>query len=131
MKIEKNDKNPYRPPKDALTTSATSPRILLLSIGAVFCSSVIGGAMGLLMGAALGTFLPSYYRSTFSSGDSPNFDPVAVGIGQGSTQGVVFGGLIGLILVAMFYWSRYHNSPNQIGKARGQGEIAQNGESNP
>jgi hypothetical protein len=39
----------------------------------------------------------------FPSGDSPHFDPVAVGIGQGLTQGVVFGGIVGLILVAMFY----------------------------
>ena len=120
-KLDQKD-NPYQSPKDGQTASTTSPRILFTSIGAVFCSSVIGGAMGLLIGVALGTLVPSYYRSTFSSGDSPNFDPVAVGIGQGLTQGVVFGGLIGLILVAMFYWSRNHNTPIQNENARTRGE---------
>jgi hypothetical protein len=76
------------------------------TLGTVFGAAFAGGVLGLMIGAALGTFAPGYYRSVFASGNSANFDPVAVGIGQGLTQGVVFGGLIGLALVAMFYWYR-------------------------
>ena len=58
--------------------------------------------------------VPGYYRSVFSGGHLPGFDPVAVGIGQGFSQGVVFGGAIGLVLVAMFYWYR-SRSAHRVG----------------
>ena len=79
---------------------------LLWSVVTVFGSAIFGGLIGIGIGTAMGMLIPGYYRSVFSTGGEPNFDPVAVGIGQGLTQGVVFGGIIGLILVAMFYWYR-------------------------
>ena len=36
------------------------------------------------------------------------------GIGQGLTQGVVFGGIIGLVLVAMFYWYRSRSKHRNV-----------------
>ena len=95
--------NPYTSPLPTKHV-ANKPLLLLWSFGAVFASALVGGVLGLLMGAALGSMMPAYYRSVFAGGDSPNFDPVAVGIGQGLTQGVVFGGVVGLALVAMYYW---------------------------
>ncbi len=70
----------------------------------VFASVALGALTGALMGAGIGTFLPGYYRSVFSNGKSPDFDPVAVGIGQGLTQGTGLGALIGIALVALYYW---------------------------
>jgi hypothetical protein len=95
--------NPYNSPQNEPSASSASPKLLIWSIGAVLATASISGVLGMLIGAALGSFMPGYYRSVFPSGDSPHFDPVAVGIGQGLTQGVVFGGIVGLILVAMFY----------------------------
>ncbi|QDV27578.1 hypothetical protein Q31a_59700 [Aureliella helgolandensis] len=100
--------NPYNSPQNDAIPPAP-PRLLLWSLGAVFGAAGVGGVLGLLVGAGLGTFAPGYYRSVFAGGTSPTFDPVAVGIGQGLTQGIVFGGLIGLALVAMFYWYRSHS----------------------
>ena len=96
--------NPYDSPSHS--TRQIKPSLLPWTIGAVFGAAFLGGAFGAGLGAALGTFSPGYYRSVFSNGESPNFDPVAVGLGQALTQGVVFGTIVGLILVAMFYWSR-------------------------
>ena len=100
--------NEFRDPYDSPQQSvdAAPPSVLLWSVGCVFGTAFIGGVLGALLGAVLGSFSPGYYRSVFSNGDSPNFDPVSVGIGQGLTQGVVFGTLIGLALVGMFYWYR-------------------------
>ena len=100
------DDNPYHSPRSESTTSAPAPRLLLWSLLTVFGSAFLGGAIGLAIGAALGVFVPGYYRSVFVGGNSPGFDPVAVGIGQGLTQGIVFGGCCGLAAVAMFYWYR-------------------------
>ena len=99
-----NSEKPYDAPHQSAPSA--NPSLLLWTIGAVFATGSLGGLLGALLGAALGSFSPGYYRSVFSNGDSPNFDPVAVGIGLGLTQGVVFGTLVGLALVAMFYWYR-------------------------
>jgi hypothetical protein len=79
---------------------------LFWSIVAVFCAALLGGVLGTTIGAALGAFVPGYYRSVIPGGDQPGFDPVAVGIGLGLTQGIMFGALVGLALVAMFNWQR-------------------------
>lgn len=100
------NENPYDAPRDIVGPSARLTP-LLWSVAVVFGCAGLGGVMGLAMGAALGTFAPGYYRSLFQDGGEPHFDPVAVGIGQGLTQGTVFGGIIGLLLVAMWYW--YHS----------------------
>jgi hypothetical protein len=61
---------------------------------------IVGAIGGTAIGTLLGLFLPGYYRSVFGGGNMPGFDPVAVGIGQGLSQGIVFGTLVGLALVA-------------------------------
>ncbi len=106
--------NPYRSPKPVAIPPAATPSLLLWSAAAVFGCTILGGLLGLAIGAALGTLVPGYYRSVFSGGHLPGFDPVAVGIGQGLSQGVVFGGAIGLVLVAMFYWYR-SRSAHRVG----------------
>ena len=96
--------NPYDSPPPS--KHAAHPSLIPWTIGSVFGCAFIGGLIGTGLGAALGVFAPGYYRSVFSNGDSPIFDPLAVGVGQGLTQGVVFGGVVGVLLVGMFYWFR-------------------------
>lgn len=45
-------------------------------------------AAGAGIGWVLGTFAPGYYRTVFRCGDSPEFNPVQVGVGLGLTQGL-------------------------------------------
>lgn len=103
--------NPYESPRVNSADSEQAavsfrPSLLLWSLATVFVSAMLGGLLGLLIGLALGSLVPGYYRSVFANGNEEFFDPVAVGIGQGLTQGVVFGGVVGLVLVALFYWRR-------------------------
>jgi hypothetical protein len=99
-----NTENPYDAPKDTTIRAAASPTTLLWSMVAVFGCVCLGGVLGLGIGAALGALVPGYYRSVFRGGADATFDPIAVGVGHGLTQGVVFGGIIGLVLVALWYW---------------------------
>ena len=102
--------NPFRSPKQTLTGSGSSPALLVWSVAVVFGCVVLGGLIGLGLGGALGALAPGYYRAMFSRGTDPGFDPLAVGIGQGLTQGVGFGGAAGLVLVALFYWYRIQSN---------------------
>ncbi len=108
------NENPYTPPTKSIVPLDASPSTLIWSIAAVFGTAFLGGLIGLGIGATLGSLVPNYYRSVFFNGDAPGFDPIAVGIGQGLTQGVVFGGVIGLVLVGMFYWYR-----SRLGRSSG------------
>lgn len=74
------------------------------AIGSVAIASILFGAIGMAIGYLIGSFMPGYYRSVFVGGDSPDFDPLTVGIGQGLTQGVVLGAAVGLILVLASWW---------------------------
>ena len=67
--------------------------IFLTSLSLTFC--VLGGATGYF----IGTKFPNYYRSVFRNGQSPDFDPIAVGVGQGIGQGFAGGALIGLLVI--------------------------------
>jgi hypothetical protein len=96
--------NPQEQPKHAGTGDALSPMIMVWSVAVVFGSAALGGLAGLGIGAALGQAVPGYYRSVFPNGTDQHFDPIAVGIGQGLTQGVVFGAFVGMFLVGVYYW---------------------------
>ncbi|MEO1525145.1 MAG: hypothetical protein AAFX06_06895 [Planctomycetota bacterium] len=99
-----NAENPYDSPPEPV--GQANPSLLVWTSACVFGTGLVGGVFGALIGAVLGSLWPGYYESVFRNGDSASFDPIAVGIGQGLTQGVVFGSLIGLALVALFYWYR-------------------------
>jgi hypothetical protein len=101
--------NPYESPATDSKPPAAAPSGPIVSLQAVLfvgASAFVCGVAGLLIGLALGTLVPGYYRSVFAGGDRPSFDPVAVGIGQGLTQGVVVGLFVGVALVAVHYWYR-------------------------
>ena len=77
---------------------------VLRAFGIIVASAVCFAVLGGLLGFALGRAVPGYYRSMFFGGNRPEFDPVAVGIGQGTTQGFVGGIVIGLLVVAVLTW---------------------------
>ncbi|MFQ3592332.1 MAG: hypothetical protein SNJ82_03965, partial [Gemmataceae bacterium] len=68
--------------------SLTHGVLLVLGLTALGC--VVGGVLGY----PLDTTFPSYYRGVFPNGTSPEFDPVAVGLGLGLSQGAMFGAVL-------------------------------------
>lgn len=74
------------------------------SISTFVGCTLLGAGIGGGIGYALGKLAPGYYRSVFVGGNEPSFDPVAVGIGQGITQGAAGGIVVGLALVVLFIW---------------------------
>lgn len=70
----------------------------------VLFATIAFAAIGATVGYLLGRFAPNYYRGVFTGGDSPTFDPVQVGFGQGLTQGITGGVVVGLLIVVIVTW---------------------------
>jgi hypothetical protein len=67
---------------------------------AIILATAIGlGTAGGAIGFGLGKYAPSYYRAVFVTGRDPDFDPLAVGIGLGITQGMLGGLFVGSVVV--------------------------------
>ena len=100
------DPNPYDSPNHAGDEPPARPPAMTWpkGIAIVAATTLLGAAGGTGVGVALGTFVPGYYRSVFFGGRDPEFDPVAVGIGQGLTQGLALGLIAGLVVVAGIAW---------------------------
>jgi len=62
------------------------------------------GVAGSLIGALLGRIAPGFYRQMLPLRDPANFDPVEVGIGLGLTNGLGWGLVVGVLLVAIIAW---------------------------
>ena len=60
--------------------------------------------LGLAIGAFIGNFAPGYYRAVFPRVDEARFDPVAIGVGLGLTEGTAAGLALGLITVVVIAW---------------------------
>jgi hypothetical protein len=79
-----------------------------MSLGKAFlvvvASAVVFAALGGTLGYLIGAYMPGYYRSVFENGGRSDFSPVEVGVGQGTTQGVVGGVVVGLALVGLTIW---------------------------
>jgi len=66
--------------------------------------SITFACVGAVIGATIGTVAPAYYRSVFRHTDSPNFNPLQVGIGLGATQGLGTGIAISIAVLALLAW---------------------------
>ena len=60
-----------------------------------------------MIGFLLGKFFPDYYRSVFANGMDPEFNPIAVGVGQGLTQGFVGGVVAGIVIIFIITKFKY------------------------
>jgi hypothetical protein len=69
-------------------------------IGSAIFFAIAGGVIGYL----LAVVIPQYYRDVFRAGQNPNFDPVAVGLGLGITEGAIAGLFVGAIVVVAVTW---------------------------
>lgn len=74
------------------------------ALGVLMGATGFLGAVGTAIGYGLGRFNPGYYRAVYVNGKDPEFDPIAVGVGLGLTQGTAAGVVIGLALVALLCW---------------------------
>lgn len=70
----------------------------------ILLSAAAFGLGGGLIGYILGVWTPSYYRGVFISGREPWFDPVAVGLGLGVSQGLMCGVVAGVAVVLAVAW---------------------------
>jgi hypothetical protein len=77
----------------------------------VLASTIMGALAGVGIGYWLGVAMPSYYRCVFPNGNSPEFDPVQVGVGLGFTQGTIAGLVVGCVVVLAVAW---YNSRRQV-----------------
>ena len=70
----------------------------------VFLTAAVLGVTGGLVGLALGEWTPDYVRQMFPRGDHPDFDPVQMGVGAGVNQGLIWGIVVGLVIVGLVSW---------------------------
>lgn len=81
-----------------------SPMTMRRALIAVLLTTTAFALLGLAIGFGLGSLAPNFYRDTFEDGHSAEFDPVAMGVGLGVTQGAAGGAFIGLVLVCIRSW---------------------------
>ncbi len=93
-----------------MTAKTALATVLVWGIAFAFAGAVIG--------AAIGTVAPAYYRSVFRHGDSPNFNPLQVGIGLGATQGVASGVAFSIALLGLLAWRDIRSGRPETGEGR-------------
>jgi hypothetical protein len=76
----------------------------LKALATVVATAVIFGLAGTGVGVFLGKAAPSFYRQTVVIRDPESFDPVELGIGLGLTNGLIWGLVIGTLIVAVLAW---------------------------
>ena len=80
------------------------PMTLKTALGTVLIWTAVFACLGAAVGATLGTVAPGYYRAVFRGGNSPEFQPLAVGVGLGTIQGIGVGVVLSIIVIALFAW---------------------------
>ncbi|MFW6159258.1 MAG: hypothetical protein ACOC8E_07875 [Planctomycetota bacterium] len=74
-------------------------KALLTAAGTAAAFGVAGGIVGFLLGA----YAPGYYRQVFGALDE-GVQPTEFGLGLGVTRGLIWGPVIGVLLVAIIAW---------------------------
>lgn len=82
----------------------------------VFLWGIAFACVGAAIGAAIGSLAPEYYRSVLRHGDSPNFNPLQVGIGLGATQRIALGVAISVVVLALLAWRDVRATRRTTGK---------------
>ena len=74
------------------------------ALATVVGTAVGFGAAGTAIGALLGKVAPGFFRQLLPLRDPVNFNPVELGIGLGLTNGLGWGVVVGVLLVAIIAW---------------------------
>lgn len=77
---------------------------LLKAIATVVCTAIGFGIAGIGIGASLGRFTPSFFRNLFPLRETENFDAVEFGVGIGLVNGLTWGMVLGVLIVAIVSW---------------------------
>jgi hypothetical protein len=73
-------------------------------------TAVCCGLIGTVLGAGMALLIPDYYRAVFGAVDDPSFEPLAVGLGLGLTQGTIGGLVVGcVVILSVAIYSRRPN----------------------
>lgn len=74
------------------------------ALATVVGTAVGFGIAGTTIGAFLGKYTPGLFLSLLPYRDSEVFDPMEVGIGLGLVNGLAWGIVIGILVVAILSW---------------------------
>ncbi|MFO0985277.1 MAG: hypothetical protein U1E76_26695, partial [Planctomycetota bacterium] len=74
------------------------------ALATVVGTAVGFGVVGIGIGAFLGKVTPSFLREMLPMRDPAAFDPLEMGIGLGLTNGLIWGLVVGILLVAILAW---------------------------
>ena len=78
---------------------------LFKALATVVGTSIGFGIVGTGIGAFLGSFSPDFFRVVMPPlRDLDNFDPLGLGIGLGLVNGLCWGLVIGVLVVAIVSW---------------------------
>ena len=77
---------------------------LFKALATVVGTSIGFGIVGMGIGAFLGSFTPGFFRHLFPLRDLENFQPIELGVGLGLVNGLTWGLVIGVLIVAIISW---------------------------
>ncbi len=77
---------------------------VLKALVTVIGTAISFGAAGATIGVFLGKVAPGFYRQTIAIRDQASFNAVELGLGFGLTNGLIWGMVIGMLIVAVFAW---------------------------
>ncbi len=74
------------------------------ALATVIGTAIGFGAAGMGIGVFLGKAAPGFYRQTIAVRDQASFNAVELGLGFGLTNGLIWGMVIGILIVAILAW---------------------------
>lgn len=113
--------NPYESPTAAAAAeppAAAPPLTLGIATQYVLLTSGGSALFGCLTGAAIAFFAPHYYRAVFNLPGESAERVFMLGVILGTTQGLVSGAVLGVVIVAIYAWylSRRHRVLSELGR---------------
>jgi hypothetical protein len=77
---------------------------VIKALATVVGTAVGFGVAGTGIGAFLGRFTPGFFRAVLPFRDPEGVDPLEMGIGLGLVNGLIWGMVIGVLIVAILCW---------------------------
>ena len=77
---------------------------LFKALATVVGTAIGFGMAGMGIGSFLGHFTPGFFRHPFPPKDMEHFNPMELGIGHGLVSGLIWGLVIGVLVVGIISW---------------------------